>query len=266
MEEGGLFSLKHIFLLMDLVRTRLIVREVKAASAPSMTHIHLSDLSCPSHLNIWSQHLHASLKRRTLNALKGEVHGIVMSHVASSVRWPRDADIHMCMMCMSLILLQPMQTWVDCPGHLLTSRCPAQKRTINHSLVLDVRFSEVRVQSDQCNLSVADLQSPRCLKPHYKGQQRNCVRHEGQPQGLTCRVINLTSKDFYSGSLRADQWGLIRFWPRVCVCVFFKSGWKLNRLHSLYLKRLSDLLFMQKTNVFLNTAHLKQHLYFKIKM
>ena len=122
-------------------------------------------------------------------------------------------------MCTSLIVFQPKQTVVDCPGHLLTSRCPAEKRTINYSPVLDVRFSEVWVQSDQSNLSVADLQSPRCLTPHYKGQQRNCVRRERRPQGLTCRVINLTSKDFYSGSLRADQWGLIRFWPGLCVCV-----------------------------------------------
>lgn len=46
MEEGGLFFLKHIIFHMDSVRTRLfVVREVKAASAPSMTYIHLSDLS-----------------------------------------------------------------------------------------------------------------------------------------------------------------------------------------------------------------------------
>ena len=220
MEEGGLLFLNHIFLRMDLVRTRLIVREVKVATASSMTHVHLSDLSCPSSKYVNSAspcnpektHFECTQRRSPCDCH-------ITCCILSSLSQPHDADIHMCMMCMSLILLQPKQTLVDCPGHLLTSRCPAQKRTINHSLVLDVRFSEVRVQSDQCNLSVADLQSPHCLKPHYKGQQRNCVRHEVQSQGLTCRVINLTSKDFNSGSLKADQWGLIRFWPRLCVCV-----------------------------------------------
>lgn len=58
----------------------------------------------------------------------------------------------------------------------------AQETTINYSLALEVRFSEGRSiwREKQCNLSVGDLQSPHCLKPHYKGQWRTCIRFEKQ--------------------------------------------------------------------------------------
>lgn len=63
----------------------------------------------------------------------------------------------------------------------------AQETTINYSAALEVRFSEGRSirREKQCNLSVGDLQSPHCLKPHYNGQWRTCIRYEEQtPQGL----------------------------------------------------------------------------------
>lgn len=68
----------------------------------------------------------------------------------------------------------------------------------------------------------------------------------------TRRIINLDSKDFYSGSLRADQWGLIRFWPSG------RRG-RGHGLHSSFVSiiiHVSGILFPQKTNqsntVFIN--------------
>lgn len=73
--------------------------------------------------------------------------------------------------------------------HLLTSRCTGDCAEEDSKLfsgpVCEIYWGEVQSDLKQCNLSVADLQSPSCLKPHYNDQQRNCIRHEEQPQGLS---------------------------------------------------------------------------------